>query len=141
MGCALAASAAAQSTLGCTIAVTPVAFGTYDVFATTPTDSTGRITYRCSRGNLAITIALGTGSSGSFTLRRMRQGTETLSYNLYLDATRTVIWGDGTGGSSVYTDPRTTAATTEVTIFARIPAGQDVGAGVYADTITATVHF
>lgn len=137
----LALGVGAQPVVSCTIETTPVAFGGYDVFAPAPTDSTGTITYRCSRGNLSITIALGTGGGGTFTPRRMVRGGEGLAYNFYLDASRTVIWGDGSGGTSVHQNPATPAAPTGVTIFGRIPAQQDVSAGSYADMVTATINF
>jgi spore coat protein U-like protein len=68
-------------------------------------------------------------------------GGEALSYNLYLDASRTVIWGDGSGITSVHGDSRASAAPITVTIFARISPQQDVSAGTYTDTITATINF
>jgi spore coat protein U-like protein len=67
-------------------------------------------------------------------------GAERLLYNLYLDAARTIVWGDGTGGSQ--TGPMVTTrgagGTTTAYVFGRIPAGQDVAAGVYGDTIRVT---
>ena len=72
----------------------------------------------------------------------MRQGTETLDYNLYQDSTRTVIWGDGTGGSQTFVqpDPRL-GVNIDVTVYGRIPAGQDVSSGAYSSTVTATIFF
>ncbi len=67
---------------------------------------------------------------------------EGLNYNLYLDAARTTIWGDGTGGTQVYSNanpPNNTNVT--VTIYGRIPASQDVSAGSYTNTVTATINF
>jgi spore coat protein U-like protein len=131
----------------CTIAATPVSFGSYNVFAAVATDSTGSLTFRCSGtgnsgNNISISIALGRGSSGSFTPRAMVLANGALAYNLYQDAARTTIWGDGTGGTRAYvtgTAPRNRDTT--VTIYGRIPAQQDVSAGSYADTVTATINF
>jgi spore coat protein U-like protein len=69
-------------------------------------------------------------------------GSEVLSYNLYLDSTRTTIWGDGTGGSQTYTRSNPpTNQNIKVSVFGRIPAGQDVSAGSYSATVTATIFF
>ena len=73
---------------------------TYNVFTTTPEDSTGTITYRCNSAAANISIALSDGSSSTSSPRTMRKGTEVLNYDLYQNAARTNIWGDGTGGTS-----------------------------------------
>lgn len=72
----------------------------------------------------------------------MRQGSEVLSYNLYLDSTRTIIWGDGTGGTQAFIQPSPPLNTNiDVNVFGRIPAGQDVSAGSYSSVVTATIFF
>ena len=125
----------------CTISTTPVSFGSYNVFSATPLDTTGTVTYRCGTER-NIRITLNRGGAATFNPRRMLKGSEALNYNLYRDAARTTIWGDGTGGTQVYSDanpPNNQNVT--VNIFGRIPAGQDVTAGSYANTITATINF
>ena len=125
----------------CSISTSGVAFGTYNVFAASPLDSTGSVTYRCT-STLNINITLNNGGAGTFNLRRMLNGAQALNYNLYLDASRTTIWGDGTGGTQRYTNtnaPNNQNVT--VTIYGRIPASQDVSAGAYSNSITATINF
>ena len=126
----------------CTISTTPVNFGSYDVFSAVATDSTGTVTYNCGKGDRNITIALDRGGAATFNPRRMLKGVEALNYNLYRDAARTTIWGDGTGGTQVYFDsnpPNNTNVT--VTIYGRIPAGQDVSVGLYTNSVNATINF
>jgi spore coat protein U-like protein len=133
----LAPPAAAQ----CTLSTTGVSFGTYDLFSPSPLASTGSIAWSCPP-NRTIEIHLGTGSSGSFLPRKMANGAEHLSYNLYLDPAGTRIWGDGTGGTSVLTmdtGPGTLGKSGTVPIYGRIPAQQDVSAGVYTDTVVVTI--
>jgi spore coat protein U-like protein len=136
----LAAAAPAQA--ACTISTTAVTFGPYNVFAATPLDSTGTVTYRCTPIGLLIRISLDRGGAPTFNPRRMLKGSEALNYNLYRDAARTTIWGDGTGGTQIHivliTPP---ARPVTVPIYGRIPAGQDVTAGPYSNTITATIQF
>ncbi len=133
--------AAMPALASCTISTTSVSFGSYNVFATSPTDSTGSVSYNCflSLGN--ITIFLNKGSASSFNPRRMLRGSEALNYNLYRDAARTTIWGDGTGGTQVFTATIVVSGSATVTIYGRIPAGQDVSVGSYTDSITATINF
>jgi spore coat protein U-like protein len=134
-----ASEAAAQA---CTILVTSVAFGSYNVFNTSALDSSGSITYNCNNKANNISISLGKGSSSTFSPRRMTQGGEALSYNLYMDASRTTIWGDGTSGTSVYTrnnPPNNTNVT--LPIYGRVTAAQDVSGGTYSDTVLATINF
>ena len=134
--------ASAQQASSCTISVTSVAFGNYNVFTTSANDSTGTVTYRCNSQAANISIALSNGSSSSFSPRTLRKGGEVLSYNLYRDASRSTIWGDGTGGTSLYTSANPQNNTNvNVTIYARIPAEQDVSAGTYSDTVSAVINF
>ena len=125
----------------CTISTTGVSFGTYDVFASSPLDSTGSVTYKCT-GNASITVTLDKGGAATFNPRQMLKVAEALNYTLYLDAARTTIWGDGTGGTQVHSNanaPNNQNVT--VTIYGRVPASQDVSAGSYSNTITATINF
>ena len=126
----------------CTISVTSVAFGNYNVFTTTPDDSTGTITYRCNSSAANIWISLSDGSSTTFNPRTLRKGSEVLNYNLYTNAARTTIWGNGTGGTSVYSrgNPPNNQ-NVNVTVYGRIPAQQDVSAGNYTDTVSAVINF
>ena len=132
--------AAAQAS--CSISVTSVAFGSYNVFNTSALDSSGSITYSCNNQANHISISLGQGSSGTFSSRSMTKGGETLSYNLFMDAARTSIWGDGTSGTSVYirSNPPNNS-NVSLPIFGRITAAQDVSAGSYSDTVLATINF
>ena len=120
-----------------------VNFGAYNVFNPAPIDSTGSLTYTCvSVGGATITIDLSKGSAPSYFPRQLRKGTQALSYNLYREAARLSVWGNGTGGTSRYgpiTPPNNKSVT--VTIYGRLPARQNVSAGAYTDTITATLNF
>jgi spore coat protein U-like protein len=119
-----------------------VSFGAYNVFNPLPTDSTGSITYTCVSLVGTITIDLSKGGGSNYFPRRMHKGSDSMLNNLYLDASRVTVWGDGTGGSSRYgpvTPPLGSPVT--VTIYGRIPALQNIRAGSYRDTITATLNF
>ena len=141
-GLALAAAAlrpapTSAQLFSCTISTTSVSFGTYSVFSPTPTQSTGSVRYNCTIG-LFIAVELGTGSSASYAARTLQNGPATLDYNLYLDSGYSTVWGDGSGGTGRITHLITLFANTR-TVYARLPALQDVPAGAYADSVTATV--
>jgi spore coat protein U-like protein len=119
--------------------VTSPAFGTYDPFATTPLDAVGSITHSCPKTR-PVQILLDSGASASFTPRAMVSGTGQLAYNLYLDPPSTPgarIWGDGSGGTYIYSG----AGKVTVPLYGRVFAQQDVAAGAYSDTVTITFLF
>ena len=126
----------------CSVSVSSVNFGTYDVFDTSHNDSTGTVTLNCNGGAKNIDIGISRGGSSSFFPRRMLQGSEQLQYNLYVDAARTAVWGDGSAGTQM-NDVRNPANNKDetLTIFGRIPALQDVSAGSYSDSVTVTVNY
>jgi spore coat protein U-like protein len=69
---------------------------------------------------------------------------EKVDYQLYTDAARTTVWGDGAGGTAVQSGVGTAAPRT-LTVYGRIPdAGANLSAAVradYRDTVTITVTY
>lgn len=141
---AAVATGAEARAMSCSIVTsTGVSFGSYDVFDPTPRDSVGTITYRCTGvGSDVVTIHLSQGGAPTFFPRRLTQGSYWLEYNLFLNAARTTIWGDGMGGTSAY-GPVVPAEgqDTILTIYGRLPPLQNARVGTYDDTIIATVIF
>ena len=135
------ASSSARAAGSCTIVTwSGVAFGTYDVMSSSPLDSTGAVLINCDNAATSVTVNLSRGNASTFKTRYLVNGSAHLSYNLFLDAARTTLWGDGTGGSSHY-GPVSRPGLALLTIYGRIPALQDLPAGSYIDTIVATVNF
>ena len=141
---ALAVPGVAQA--ACSVSATGVAFGIYDTTAAAPDDATGTISVSCTplSGLAGYTVSLSTGSSGSYTARRMASGGSTLNYNLYSDAARTQVWGNGSGGTDTVGSFILLAffggfGTHQV--YGRIPARQAADPGSYADTIIVTVTY
>jgi spore coat protein U-like protein len=148
---ALLAGAPANA-LDCTFFTSGVAFGVYDGTLAAPSDSTGSATLRCTHtGGRALktsyTIALSAGNSGSFVARQLRAGAAALNYNLFTDATRTQVWGDGTRGSGIVAgtllvNPGNFTINESVhSIYGRIPAQQSADSGAYSDQILVTLTF
>lgn len=121
-----------------------VDFGTYLPLTGGNLTPTSPFRVRCtpnSRGQ--VLISAGT-APASFTPRTLKgPGGATLPYNLFLDATYTAIWGDGTGGSAVppayTTGPGGGNTFFNGTIYALLPAGEDVPAGTYIDTVSVDI--
>lgn len=134
--------------LNCTVSATGVAFGNYNPTNSSTTDATGNVHVFCTVLIISVAaqtnISLSTGGSGSYAPRKMSSGAELLSYNLYKEATHTTVWGDGTGGTGIWTDNTlilVLGTSIDHTIYGSIPAGQYVAAGNYTDTITVTVEY
>ncbi len=125
----------------CSIGTTPVSFGAYDVFSTIPVDITGSITFNCDAA-ASVSVVLSKGGSSTYNPRRMLSGIEQLNYNLYLDAAKSTIWGDGTGSTSIYSNPSTPVnQNVTVTIYGSVPARQNAKVGSYSDTVTVTINY
>ncbi|CAG4884716.1 Sigma-fimbriae tip adhesin [Georgfuchsia toluolica] len=141
-------SGAAGAATTCTLAISNVAFGGYDVFSATSLDTSGSIKVTCTRSggaNPTVTLAIGSGAYGGSTATRkmkMNGGADFLAYNLYKDAGRTSVWGN-VSGLDAFTQtlvvPNNSSAQLTATIFGRIPAGQDVMKGTYSDSVVVTV--
>jgi spore coat protein U-like protein len=138
----LAAPAIAEAQLGlnCSISTTPVAFGDYNVLAAAPKTTTGTVTVQCTLG-VSVVVTLSRGSAPTFTPRTMRNGAEILEYNLYREAAYQNVWGDGTGGTQSHSALLTLLVPVTVTVYGRVPAGQNVAAGSYGDSVVATIIF
>jgi spore coat protein U-like protein len=147
VACMLAARTEAQLQ-SCSVSATAVNFGTYNPLSGTPNDATGTVTTSCQvllAGLFASwTVALSTGSSGTYAGRQMNNAPGVLTYNLYTNAARTSIWGDGSAGTTLVSDNVfliVGSNTVNYTLYGRLFAGQDQAAGSYSDTITVTLTY
>lgn len=120
----------------CTVGATGVAFGSYDVFSSTPTDGVGTISIDCELP-ATFSVALSAGG-GNYTLRQLAGPNAALGYNLYTSPSRTVIWGSGAGGTATVGG---SGDDVNLNVYGRIPAGQNRPAGSYTDAIIVTVSF
>lgn len=143
---ALASSARAS----CSASAVPTLFGSYNPLSASANDSTGSVTVTCGIHAIAIlqsyTVALSTGSSGSYAPRRMQSGAATLQYQLYRDAARSSVWGDGTAGTALVSGGFLLSVLVPVsathTVYGRLPGLQTTAPpGSYTDTITVTVTY
>src|SRR6185369_5534672 len=97
---------------------------------------------------IAYSVALSTGSSGTYVRRQLQAGTTALTYNLFIDSARSAVWGDGSTGTSVASGSATMGPGVgngrredSRTIYGRVPAAQDALPGSYTDSIIVTLVF
>lgn len=130
----------------CSVSTVAMNFPAYDVLSALPTDSTGSVILDCDETPPAKTIvSMGQSfNSGGFNPRQMNHAfaADFLLYNLYTDATYTIIWGDGIGGgSSVKKTVTKNQSPVTLVVYGRIPALQNVGSGLYSDSVVVTVDW
>lgn len=126
----------------CTISAAPLAFGSYDPVvanASAALDGSSTVTITCTRGSTS-TVGLDAGTNASGSVRRLSNGTQFLTYELYKEAARTNVWG-GTGTGLQNPGAAPSNAARPLTVHGRVTPGQDVAVGAYTDTIVATITF
>jgi spore coat protein U-like protein len=102
-------------------------------------DAQADITWVCTAGH-ATTIELDGGGSGNILARTM---SGSLPYQLYTDAGRSQVFGDGTNGSVVAVNGAGYASPATVTVYGRVTQADAAAAsgGNYNDTINVTIFF
>jgi spore coat protein U-like protein len=126
----------------CTVTTSNLAFGTVDTRSAANRDSAAQLFVTCTNGtNWSASASVGTGSSASFSRRRMSSAAgKMLDYNLYTDPARQVSWGDGT--SSGIISARGTGVQQAIPVYGRVFGGQtSVPAGTYSDRITIRISY
>lgn len=135
---------------GCTFTVltSPVSFGSYNPLSGTANNTTGSVSVKVTAlvlaAGVSYEIRLSKGNSTTYSPRQMKLASNALNYNLYSDSNRSQIWGDTTSGTVSVSDGYTMVGlsnTTSYTVYGRIPASQNVTAGLYTDTITISVIY
>jgi spore coat protein U-like protein len=127
------------------VSATGVNFGSYDALSSSAIESEGSVVVACQLSlDLlpAFKASLSRGMSNNFASRTMTSSGSLLTYNLYTNASHTIIWGDGTGDTETQSyDGLLVLGNVELTIYGVLPPAQFVPAGAYADTIIATIEY
>jgi spore coat protein U-like protein len=126
----------------CALSATDLSFGNIPANVSTAIDATSVVTITCTNTTpYSIALNAGTATGATVATRQMQNGSNLLSYALYSNSSRTTIWGDGTSGSTAVSGTGTGEAQAH-TLYGRIATNQnDVAAGSFLDTITATVTY
>lgn len=139
----------------CAVSTPGVAFGNYNPTSAIAVTTIGSGNLLCTYTGTGFTatITLSAGNSGTYANRAMTLGTQNLRYNLYLDTAYTLIFGNGASGTYDITVcyPGGTVScsgatgqsgvTYSGTVYGLLPAGQNVTAGAYTDTLVVTVTY
>jgi spore coat protein U-like protein len=136
----------AQVSVNCNFtAPSTMTFPAYDpagANATNPLSGTGTLGVRCTQG-ATVTIGIDTGAHAGLaapSTRAMQNGAFNLGYDLYWEASYTNLWTT-IAGAGLRTYIPSSNALTNITVYGRIPGGQDVPAGTYNDSVEVTVNY
>ena len=102
-------------------------------------DATAALSVICTNTTpYSIGLSAGANANGAnASARAMKNGSNALPYQLYLDPARSKIWGeDGNGYSGVGT-----GSFQSLTIFGRLPSLAGAVPGMYSDTVTVTITY
>lgn len=150
-GALLLAAAPPSFAALCSVSVSVLAFGIYDTLLPNANDTAGTVQVACIPGvaqplTTAYTITIAGTGAGADTVRAIVSGSYRLRYQIYKDAARTIVWGNGsTSGAGVASSVTSTAALVPAaqthTAYARMPALQTVPPGIYAGSLLVTVDY
>jgi spore coat protein U-like protein len=80
------------------------------------------------------------GANAQGSTRRMVNGSDYLTYELYQDSGRSTVWGSA-GPALLSLSAASSNAAQTVTVYGRVPQSQDAAVGSFADTVVMTVTF
>jgi spore coat protein U-like protein len=131
--------------INCRVTLVAMNFGIYTPLTTTHVDVMGQVNLRCQAQAGSFEVTISAGVSGDHTARTMLSATsDILNYNLYRDAARTQIWGDGSPPTFVVSGVRPNRGQPtfyNYPIYGRVFANQAPNAGIYNDDPLVTVLF
>ncbi|MDB5026518.1 MAG: hypothetical protein JWO66_207 [Candidatus Eremiobacteraeota bacterium] len=122
----------------CTTSATNADLGTWTYTAASTASST--ITVTCTQGAAVSSVGLDNGLFVVAGVRQMRgAGTANIAYNVYQDATFATAWTNAAWPAlATYT---AVVAPATFTAYVKAPAGTNVIAGTYSDTVGITVTY
>jgi spore coat protein U-like protein len=132
----------------CSVTATPIAFGNYNGVTKGEVQSVTSVTVRCNDLllNANFTLTVSPGQSGNAMSRYLASGPYRLTYQVYTDAARTQVAGDGLAGTvspagSVAALAGIGTTSSSVQLYPVIAAGQSPVPGTYTDTLTILVTY
>lgn len=139
---AIVQSSAAISA-SCIVTSVDMNFGQLSPQASGQATSTSQVTATCTKST-NYTIALGTGSSGTYTARTLSGAKSTnhdkLSYNVYKDTTYATILGDGTNGTVMIIGSGS-GIQQAFTVYGMLQLNQYITPDNYSDNLSVTINY
>lgn len=139
-----------DGTVICTITCTNIVFTAFNPYDATFEKANGSIVVRCastSTASRSITYYIGAqgGNSTNYSARVAKNGTNSISYNIYLDSGYTQVLGDTSNGTSYITAGYTLTAngsrTDNYPIYGKIPVQPLAKPMTYTDTFVCGVQY
>ena len=114
-------------------------FGTQGVL-TTAVDEQALLEVTCTEGtDYDIGLDAGTGTGATTSTRLMTGGADTVAYQIFQNAGRSINWGNVVGTD---TQASTGTGTTQpFAVYGRVPVQTTPAVGTYTDTVGVTVTF
>lgn len=136
------------SAASCTLSVADLAFGPYRPGQTGAIDGTGSVGLACEASGtqpetVTYSLQLGPSGNGQRANRELRDGNQSLRYNLFIDPARSQVWGDGSEGTAAISGVLTPPAvrTVQHLVHGRLYERQAVAPGTYADVLQVLLLF
>lgn len=128
----------------CNVTGTLLNFGSSidPIASAVPLDSNSALTVQCSNTTpytVALNAGTNAGGASAFSARAIKNGSHTLGYQLYTDAARTSVWGDGTSSNTV--GGTGSGGNQSLSIYGRLPSLVGAVPGSYTDTVTVTITY
>ena len=103
-------------------------------------DNTSTLAVQCtSTTPYNIGLDAGQGPGATIAARKMTHGANAVTYSLYSDTNRTVVWGNTVGTNTVAGTG--TGAAQNYTVYGRVPPQATPAPAAYADMVTVTVTY
>jgi spore coat protein U-like protein len=131
--------------INCRVTLVAMDFGVYMPMAPVHVDVNGQVGIRCQAQPGTFNVIIGPGFSGDQLSRTLTDGSGgIIAYNMYRNAARTEIWGDGSPPTFVVSGIRRNRGrptSYNYTVYGRMFSGQSPNPGVYTDNVVVTVLF
>lgn len=121
----------------CSVTAKSLDFGVYTMPAVADLEGVATVTVNCNLPS-NYTIDADHGTHFANERRRMRNGKDTLTYDLYTSSSRTTTWGSGMPSGAKITG---SGKNQTHTIYGRIPMNQIVSPGSYTDVVTVILNW
>jgi spore coat protein U-like protein len=137
---------------GCSLSSSGMAFGTYQPLTlagklvSTDRTSNATVSLVCTgvASAASYTVSLGPSTGGSYSPRYLSNpvGEPPMAFNIYLDPSHTVVWGDGTAGTRLSGSIPAGDSHRTHTVYGKVPAGQKaLRPGSFSGTLSMTLTY
>jgi spore coat protein U-like protein len=126
-------------TASCTVSANSLSFGSSGVLAVA-LDATANISVTCTNSTpYNVGLDTGGGSGATIAVRKMTGGAALMSYAMFSDSSRLLIWGNTSGVDTLAGVG--TGATQTLTVYGRVPIQATSAPGTYTDTVGVTIYY